>query len=89
MLNNVRTKEIDGAIYYIARDVFKAFNLSYKGEISILKKNILKEWIVFSECDSTKNGTRYVFYINEMAVHRLSAFGSNQTAMDYFIKNKK
>lgn len=89
MINNVRTKEIDGVTYYIARDVFKAFNLSYTGEKSIYKKNILKEWIVFGECNSTRNGTRYVFYINEMAVHRLSAFGSNQTAMDYFIKNKK
>ncbi len=72
-----------GKTWYLARQVFNLFGLSWSGEKSIYKKNIPQEnYTIMSFNKKTS------LFLDDFAVLKISAFGKNKLAFDYF-KNKK
>jgi len=84
----MRVTRIEGVDFIVAKDVFKLFGIVYNGESSLLKRNIKKEWIK-RDMFKTSHGTKETLLINEIAVLKLSAYGSNKEANNYWNEKTK
>jgi hypothetical protein len=83
MIEVTKITDKEGKKWYLARQVFSVFGLSWSGEKSIYKKNIPQENYTIMPLNK-----KLSLFLDEFGVFKISAFGKNKLALDYF-KNKK